>query len=252
MGNYIIIGGSSGIGKELVQILEKEGHGMRVADYEAAYEYIRKNRNIRDVLISGGDPLALSDQVLKGILQRLREIDHVEFIRIGTRMPVTLPQRITSEFVQMLKKYGPIWMSVHFNHSKEITKRVKFACDLLSNSGIPLGSQTVLLKGINDNAQAMKSLMHDLLKIRVRPYYIYQCDPIVGSRHFRTPVSVGVEIIEQLRGFTSGYAIPTFVIDGPGGEGKIPIGPEYIISKEKGTYLLRNYDGKQFTYQDPE
>jgi len=219
--------------------------------YEKAFDYIRSNKKIRDVLISGGDPLTLSDRVLEYIIKTLKLIPHVEFVRIGTRIPVTLPQRVTSELVTMLKKYSPIWMSIHFNHPKEVTKRVKFACDLLADSGIPMGSQTVLLKGINDKVSVMKKLMHELLKIRVRPYYIYQCDPILGSEHFRTPVSVGINIVEKLRGHTTGYAVPTFVIDGPGGGGKIPISPNYVISYENGKTTLRNYAGKIFTYFDP-
>jgi lysine 2,3-aminomutase len=220
--------------------------------YNAAFDYIRSNKKIRDVLISGGDPLTLSDRVLEHIIKTLKSIPHVEFIRIGTRIPVTLPQRVTFDLVNMLKKYSPIWMSIHFNHPTEITKRVKFACDLLADSGIPMGSQTVLLKGINDKPAVMKKLMHELLKIRVRPYYIYQCDPILGSRHFRTPVSVGINIMEKLRGHTTGYAVPTFVIDGPGGGGKIPVAPNYIVSQEKDHTVLRNYAGKQFIYQDPK
>ncbi|MDP8212874.1 MAG: KamA family radical SAM protein [Candidatus Zapsychrus exili] len=219
---------------------------------EAAFDYIRFNKKIRDVLISGGDPFMLEDSDLEYVIQSLRSIEHVEFIRLGTRVPVTLPQRVTVNLVNMLKKHGPIWISIHFNHSKEITKRVKFACDLLSDNGMPLGSQTVLLKGINDKPSIMKELMHDLLKIRVRPYYIYQCDPVLGSKHFRTPVSCGMNIIQKLYGFTTGYAIPTYVIDCPGGGGKVPIGLDSIVDKKGGTYTLRNYAGKFFTYQDPE
>ena len=231
------------------------GDGKRTLSmetYDNAFDYIRSNKQIRDVLISGGDPLTMSDRVLEHIIKTLKEIPHVEFVRIGTRIPVTLPQRVTSDLVNMLKKYSPIWMSIHFNHSKEITKRVKFACDLLADSGIPLGSQTVLLKGINDDPKVMKQLMHNLLKIRVRPYYIYQCDPILGSKHFRTPVAAGIEIMEKLRGHTTGYAVPTYVIDGPGGGGKIPIGPNYVVSREKDHYLLRNFAGQQFKYHDPQ
>jgi lysine 2,3-aminomutase len=216
--------------------------------FDAAIDYIKSNKKIRDVLISGGDPLTLEDDVLENLLQKIRSISHVEFLRIGTRVPVTLPQRITEGLVNMLKKYTPLWMSVHFNHPKEITKRCKNACDMLSDAGIPLGSQTVLLKGINDRPYIMKKLMHDLLQIRVRPYYIYQCDPVRGTQHFRTPVAVGINLIEKLRGHTSGYAVPTYVIDGPGGGGKIPIGPNYILSQAKGKYVLRNYKGKIYTY----
>jgi lysine 2,3-aminomutase len=216
--------------------------------FDAAIEYIKANRKIRDVLISGGDPLTLEDEALESLVSKIRAISHVELLRIGTRIPVTLPQRITEQLVQMLKKYSPIWMSIHFNHPKEITKRCKNACDLLSESGIPLGSQSVLLKGINDRPFIMKRLVHDLLQIRVRPYYIYQCDPVRGTQHFRTPVATGINIIEKLRGHTSGYAVPTYVIDGPGGGGKIPVGPNYILSQAKGKYVLRNYKGKIYTY----
>ena len=229
-----------------------DGHRtLSMQTYNTAFEYIRAHKEVRDVLISGGDPLTLSDRVLEHIIKTLKSIPHVEFVRIGTRIPVTLPQRVTFELVNMLKKYSPIWMSIHFNHPREVTKRVKFACDLIADSGIPMGSQTVLLKGINDNAAVMKKLMHELLKIRVRPYYIYQCDPILGSRHFRTPVSVGIDIMEKLRGHTTGYAVPTFVIDAPGGGGKIPVGPQYIVAHEGNTYTLRNYAGEQYTYVDP-
>jgi lysine 2,3-aminomutase len=216
--------------------------------FDAAIEYIKSNRKIRDVLISGGDPFILEDEEIENLLQKLRSISHVEFLRIGTRIPVTLPQRITEKLTNMLKKYAPIWVSMHFNHPKEISKRCKNACDMLADAGIPLGSQTVLLKGINDRPYIMKRLMHELLQIRVRPYYIYQCDPVKGTQHFRTPVAAGINIIEKLRGHTSGYALPTYVIDGPGGGGKIPIGPNYILSQAKGKYVLRNYKGKIYTY----
>lgn len=216
--------------------------------FDAAIEYIRQNRKIRDVLISGGDPLTLEDEEIENLLQRIRSISHVEFLRLGTRVPVTLPQRITEKLVNMLKKYSPLWISIHFNHPKEITKRCKIACDMLSEAGIPLGSQSVLLKGVNDRPYIMKRLMQELLQIRVRPYYIYQCDPVKGTQHFRTPVAVGINIIEKLRGYTSGYAVPTYVIDGPGGGGKIPVGPNYILSQAKGKYVLRNYKGKIYTY----
>jgi len=216
--------------------------------FDAAIEYIKSNRKVRDVLISGGDPLILEDEVLESLISRIRAISHVELLRLGTRIPVTLPQRITDNLVNMLKKYSSIWMSIHFNHPKEITKRCKNACDMLSESGVPLGSQSVLLKGINDRPYIMKRLVHDLLQIRVRPYYIYQCDPVRGTQHFRTPVASGINIIEKLRGHTSGYAVPTYVIDGPGGGGKIPVGPNYILSQAKGKYVLRNYKGKIYTY----
>lgn len=215
---------------------------------DAAFEYIKSNKKIRDVLISGGDPFMLSDGALEEILKKIREISHVEFLRIGTRVPVSLPQRITPAFAAMLRKYNPIWISIHFNHPKEVTKRCKMACDLLADAGMPLGSQTVLLKGINDRPFIMRRLFHELLQIRVRPYYIYQCDPVKGTSHFRTPVAVGINIIEKLRGHTSGYAVPTYVIDAPGGGGKIPVGPNYVMSQDKGKYTLRNYRSKVYTY----
>jgi len=225
---------------------EKEANSL--SRFDGAIEYIKSNRKIRDVLISGGDPLILEDDILEGLLEKIRAISHVEFLRLGTRIPVTLPQRITEKLVNILKKYSPIWISIHFNHPKEITKRCEIACDMLSEAGMPLGSQTVLLKGINDRPYIMKRLVHDLLKIRVRPYYIYQCDPVRGTQHFRTPVAAGINIMEKLRGHTSGYAVPTYVIDGPGGGGKIPVGPNYILSQAKGKYVLRNYKGKIYTY----
>jgi lysine 2,3-aminomutase len=216
--------------------------------FDAAIEYIKSNKKIRDVLISGGDPFILEDEEIESLIQRVRAISHVEFLRIGTRVPVTLPQRITEKLVMILKKYSPLWISIHFNHPKEITKRSKIACDMLADAGLPLGSQTVLLKGINDRPFIMRKLMHELLQIRVRPYYIYQCDPVKGTQHFRTPVAAGINIIEKLRGHTSGYAVPTYVIDGPGGGGKIPVGPNYVLSQAKGKYVLRNYKGKIYTY----
>ncbi|MDD4899126.1 MAG: KamA family radical SAM protein [Candidatus Omnitrophica bacterium] len=225
---------------------QKEESGAQ--RFDAAVEYIKSNRKIRDVLISGGDPLILEDEELENLIQKIRAISHVEFLRLGTRVPVTLPQRVTEKLVNMLKKYSPLWISIHFNHSKEITKRCKIACDMLSDAGIPLGSQTVLLKGINDRPYIMKRLVHELLQIRVRPYYIYQCDPVRGTQHFRTPVAAGINIMEKLRGHTSGYAVPTYVIDGPGGGGKIPVGPNYILSQAKGKYVLRNFKGKIYTY----
>lgn len=219
---------------------------------EQAYEYIRSNKKIRDVLVSGGDPLMLSDEKLEEIISTIKKISHIELLRIGTRMPVTLPQRITPELVNMLKRYSPIWISVHFNHPKEITPQVKTACNLLSDNGIPLGSQTVLLRGINDRSSVMKKLMHELLTIRVRPYYIYQCDFAKGISHFRTPISVGINIIEKMRGHTSGYALPTYVVDAAGGGGKIPVSPNYLIFQSNGLYILRNYEGKVYFYQEEE
>ena len=231
------------------------GDGNRTlsrSTYEAAFEYLRAHKEIRDVLISGGDPLTLADNMLEYIIRSVKSIPHIEFVRIGTRIPVTLPQRVTPELVKMFKKYSPLWMSIHFNHALEITPRVQHACNLIADSGIPMGSQTVLLKGVNDDPAVMKKLVHELLKIRVRPYYIYQCDPIIGSKHFRTPVSVGIDIMEHLRGHTTGYAVPTYVIDAPGGGGKIPIGPTYLVSSKNGKHTIRNYAGEQYVYYDPE
>jgi len=221
-----------------------------IHQWEKAIEYIKNNPVIRDVLISGGDPLTLSDDKLQWLLSQLRSISHVEFIRIGTKVPVVLPQRITPCLVRMLKKYHPLWMSIHFTHPDELTREVSHACNSLANAGIPLGSQTVLLKGINDSVETMKTLMHGLLKIRVRPYYLYQCDPVPGSSHFRTPVEKGLEIIRGLRGFTSGYAVPTYVIDAPGGGGKVPILPEYFVGRDGDYVLLKNYEGKTYRYPD--
>lgn len=220
------------------------------AELEKAFEYISSHTEIRDVLLSGGDPLTMSDNQLDYILSRLRKISHVEFIRIGTKVPVVLPQRITLSLVNIIKKYHPVWMSIHFTHPSEITPEVKEACERLADAGIPLGSQTVLLKGINDDVTTMKDLMHGLLKIRVRPYYLYQCDPISGSVHFRTPIEKGLEIIRDLRGYTSGYAVPTYVIDAPGGGGKVPLLPEYYAGKEGDYVLLKNYRGKVYKYPD--
>lgn len=232
--------------RRLVGHEEKSDNGAN--KWDAALEYIRNNKKIRDVLISGGDPLTMEEDALEDLLKKVRSISNVEFLRLGTRVPVTLPQRITESLITMLKKYAPIWISVHFNHPREITKRCKNACDMLADAGFPLGSQTVLLQGINDRPYIMRKLMQDLLKIRVRPYYIYQCDPVRGTGHFRTPVATGINIIEKLRGHTSGYAIPTYVIDGPGGGGKIPVGPNYVLSQAKGKYVLRNYRSKIYTY----
>ncbi len=218
---------------------------------EEVLKYLRSHRKVRDVLLSGGDPLLLENERLEEILSRLRTIPHLELLRIGTRAPVTLPQRVTPGLVRLLKKYHPVMMSIHFTHPKEITDAVKKACGELADAGIPLGSQTVLLKGINDKPYIMKKLVHELLKIRVRPYYIYQCDLAVGTEHFRTSVATGIQIIEKLRGYTTGYAVPTYVIDAPGGGGKIPVEPDYLVSRGKGKIVLRNYEGKVFEYPEP-
>ena len=230
------------------------GHGEiqpNVQRLEAIFHYLEESTQVRDVLISGGDPLALSDEKLDWILGRLRAIPHIEFIRIGTKMPAVLPQRITPELCTVLRKYHPLWMSVHFLHADECTVESKQACARLADAGIPLGAQTVLLKGVNDSVQIMQQLMHKLLLMRVRPYYLYQCDPISGSSHFRTPVSKGLEIIQGLRGFTTGYAVPTYVIDAPGGGGKIPLQPDTVIGRDGNDLLLRNFEGKTFRYPDP-
>lgn len=217
---------------------------------EQSLEYIRQNKKIRDVLVSGGDPLLLSDRKLDFLLSKLREIEHVEIVRLGTRVPVTLPQRVNQELASLLKKYHPLYMSIHFNHPKEISAETKQACAILADAGIPLGSQTVLLKGINDKPTVMMRLMQELLKIRVKPYYLYQCDLASGTEHFRTSVSVGIRVIEALRGHTTGYCVPTFVIDAPGGGGKVPISPDYIISKSRKRIIMKNYEGKVFVYPE--
>ena len=198
---------------------------------DACIDYIARTPQVRDVLLSGGDALLVPDSTLEYIFQRLREIPHVEIIRIGSRVPVVCPQRITPELCEMIKKYHPVWLNTHFNHPDEVTEESKGACERLANAGVPLGNQSVLLRGINDDTVIMKKLMHELVKMRVRPYYIYQCDLSLGIEHFRTPVSKGIEIIENLRGHTSGFAVPTFVVDAPGGGGKIPVMPNYVISQ---------------------
>ena len=230
------------------------GHGGIApgeARLAAAFDYIRRTPAIRDVLISGGDPLALSDERLDWILSSLRRIPHVEFLRIGTKMPAVLPQRITPELCRTLRKYHPLWMSLHFLHPDECTPESFQACTRLADAGVPLGSQTVLLAGVNDDVETMKNLVHRLLMMRVRPYYLYQCDPISGSAHFRTPVSKGLEIIEGLRGHTTGYAVPNYVIDAPGGGGKIPLQPNYVVGRDGEDLLLRNFRGQTYRYPDP-
>lgn len=214
-------------------------------------EYIRNTPEIRDVLLSGGDALLISDERLEYILEQLSAIEHVEVIRIGSRAPVVMPQRITPELIELMKKYHPLWLNTHFNHSKEITPESTKACEMLANAGVPLGNQSVLLRGINDDLHVMKKLVHDLVMIRVRPYYIYQCDLSQGIEHFRTTVSKGIEIIEGLRGHTSGFCVPTFVVDAPGGGGKIPVMPQYLISQGHHRVVLRNYEGVVTTYTEP-
>ena len=218
---------------------------------DKAIEYIRQHEEVRDVLLSGGDALMVSDEDLEYIISTLRKIDHVEIIRIGSRIPVVMPQRITKHLVNMLQKYHPIWINTHFNHYNEITIESKAAIERLVNAGIPMGNQSVLLKGINDSVSIMKTLVQRLAYIRVRPYYIYQCDLSLGIEHFRTPVSKGIEIIEGLRGHTSGFCVPTFVVDAPGGGGKIPVMPNYVLSQAPGKIVLRNYEGVITTYSEP-
>lgn len=232
-------------------VAKPEKKHTRKNEWDKAIDYISEHKEVRDVLLSGGDPLTLADSQIEYLLSKLRNIPHVEIIRIGTKVPVVLPQRITSNLIKILKKYHPLFFSIHFTHYNEITDEVKFACNRIANAGIPMGSQTVLLKDINDEVEIYKKLTHELLKIRVRPYYLYQCDPIIGSAHFRTPVSKGLEIIKGIRGFTSGYAIPHYVIDAPGGGGKIPILPDYFQGKdEKGNVILKNFEDKKFQYPD--
>lgn len=219
---------------------------------EKIFHYLENSPQVRDVLVSGGDPLAMSDDRLDWILGRLRAIPHIEFVRLGTKMPAVLPQRITPALCRVLRKYHPLWMSLHFTHPDECTPESYQACTRLADAGIPLGSQTVLLKGVNDNVETMKDLVHGLLQMRVRPYYLYQCDPISGSSHFRTPVSKGIEIIHGLRGYTTGYAVPNYVIDAPGGGGKIPLQPQYVVGRDGDDLLLQNFEGHLYRYPDPQ
>jgi len=220
--------------------------------WEDALNYIADNPQIRDVLISGGDPLTLSDERLDYLLGRLRRIPHVEFVRLGTKVPVVLPMRITRSLVRVLKKHHPLWMSLHFTHPAELSPEVTEAVTRLADAGIPLGSQTVLLKDINDSVDTLKTLYHGLLMRRVRPYYLYQCDPITGSSHFRTSIDKGLEIMQGLRGHTTGYAVPTYVIDAPGGGGKIPLLPDYVVGREGDDVILRNFEGNTYRYNDPQ
>jgi lysine 2,3-aminomutase len=221
------------------------------AEFEMQIEYLKRTPQVRDVLLSGGDPLVLAPKILEEILSRLREIPHIEIVRIGSRVPVFLPMRITSELTEMLEKYHPLWLNIHVNHPNEITAELAEACDRMSKAGIPLGNQAVLLAGVNDNVHIQRQLVHDLVRIRVRPYYLYQCDLVEGAGHFRTPVAKGIEIMEGLRGHTSGYAVPTYIIDAPGGGGKIPVSPNYLLSMSDHKVILRNYEGYITTYEEP-
>ena len=220
-------------------------------EFDAQIEYIEKTPQIRDVLLSGGDPMVLAPRLLEMIISRLRAIPHLEIIRIGSRVPVFLPMRVTPEFCEMVSKYHPLWLNIHVNHHKEITPELAAACDRLSRAGVPLGNQSVLLAGINDSVHLQRKLVHELTKIRVRPYYLYQCDLVEGSGHLRTTISKGIEIMEGLRGHTSGYAVPTYVVDAPGGGGKIPVQPNYVLAQAPGKVVLRNFEGFITTYTEP-
>lgn len=221
-------------------------------ELQRALNYIKNHPEVRDVLLSGGDVLTLNDSMLEFLLSSLRQIPHVEIIRLGTRIPVVMPQRITPELVQMIRKYHPVWLNTHFNHPKEITPEAEAAIAMLVDAGIPVGNQSVLLKGINDCPIVMKELVQKLVKNRVRPYYLYQCDLSRGIEHFRTSVSTGIHIIEMLRGHTSGLAVPTFVVDAPGGGGKIPLQPNYLLSQSQDQVVLRNYEGIICVYKEPK
>lgn len=230
--------------------------GQEKIDFEQTtnkkLEYIKTHTEVRDVLISGGDPLLLSEKKLEYLLKNIRAIPHVEIIRIGTRVPIVLPQRVTKKLCRMLKKYHPLLMSIHVNNVKELTEEVKKATAMLIDAGVPLGSQTVLLKGINDSSEEMKKLVHKLISFRIRPYYAYQCDPIPGSEHLRTSVSIGRKIFSELRGKTTGYCIPTYVIDAPGGGGKVPVEPTYVIEENSSTIKLKNWENKIYEYKEPQ
>ena len=232
------------------RVVSGAGEQELTVDLEGAFRYLENHPEVRDVLLSGGDPLLLSDAKLNAILTRLRSISSIEFIRIGTRIPIFLPQRITPELVAMLKQHHPLWMSIHSNHPKELSYEVREALGRLADAGIPLGNQSVLLKGVNDRSEILKDLFHKLLLCRVRPYYLYQCDLITGSAHLRTTIREGQEIMEQLRGYTTGYAVPTYVVDGPGGGGKIPIGPGYIVGMADDRVILKNYKGDVYEYPE--
>ena len=216
--------------------------------YDTCFQYIRNHKEVRDVLVSGGDPLYLPDKTLEYILHGLRSIEHVEMIRIGSRVPVVLPFRITEDICAMIEKYHPVWLNTQFNHPREVTEEAKQACAKLLAHGIPLNNQSVLLAGVNDSLEVMRELVHKLMAARVRPYYLYQCDLVEGLGHFRTPVSKGIEIIEGLRGWTTGMAVPTFVIDTSGGKGKVPIQPEYVIETKQDRLILRNYKNEIIDY----
>jgi len=221
-------------------------------DFEAQLDYLRRTPQVRDVLLSGGDPLTLAPKILERLLTALREIPHIEIVRIGSRVPVFMPQRITDDLCDMLQQFHPLWINIHVNHPNEVTAELAEACNKLSRAGIPLGNQSVLLAGVNDDPHIQRKLVHDLVRMRVRPYYLYQCDLVHGAGHFRTPIGKGIEIIESLRGHTSGFAVPTYVVDAPGGGGKIPLNPNYLVSYSDHKVVLRNYEGYITTYEEPK
>lgn len=234
------------------RIVGQTDHQRSWEEVKEGIDYIRDTPEVRDVLLSGGDPLMCSDEFLEKVIRELRKIKHVQIVRLGSRTPCVLPYRITPGLVKMLRKYHPIWLNTHFNHPREITPESKRAVEMLADHGIPVGNQSVLLRGINDCPTIMKKLVHELVKIRVRPYYFYQCDLSKGLEHFRTSVEKGIEIAEALRGHTSGFAVPTFIVDAPGGGGKIPVAPQYLISMSDKKVVLRNYEGGTFTYPQPK
>jgi lysine 2,3-aminomutase len=221
------------------------------AEFEMQLEYLKRTPQVRDVLLSGGDPLVLAPKILEEILSRLREIEHIEIVRIGSRVPVFMPMRITDELCEMVQKYHPLWLNIHVEHPNEISLELAQAADKLTRAGIPLGNQAVLLAGVNDNIHIQRQLVQDLVRIRVRPYYLYQCDLVEGAGHFRTPVAKGIEIMEGLRGHTSGYAVHQYIVDAPGGGGKIPVTPNYLLSMSDHKIILRNYEGYITTYEEP-
>jgi len=233
------------------RVVSGAGEQELETDYEAAFRYLEEHTEVRDVLLSGGDPLLFSDGKLEKILSRLRQIEHIEFLRIGYRIPIFLPQRITPALCEMLQKYHPLFMSIHVNHPRELTIEVKEGLERLANHGIPLGNQSVFLRGVNDSVEVMKALVQKLLMCRVKPYYLYQLDLIEGSSHLQAPVAKGIEVIEGLRGHTTGYAIPQYVIDAPGGGGKVPVNPEYVLQRNEERVVIRNFEGKIFEYPEP-
>ena len=233
------------------RIVGDPGQTFKREEFEMQIDYLKRTPQVRDVLLSGGDPLVLAPKILEELLSRLREIPHIEIIRIGSRVPVFMPMRITQELCDMLEKYHPLWMNIHVNHPNEISAELAAATDRLTRAGIQLGNQSVLLAGINDNVHIQRDLVHKLVRIRVRPYYLYQCDLVEGAGHFRTPVAKGIEIMEGLRGHTSGYAVPQYIVDAPGGGGKIPLMPNYLMSMSDHKVVLRNFEGFITTYEEP-